>query len=152
MGYSTEFSGTIYFKHELTASQIAAIEKFFGADMREHPEWKEFMGLQDPNGWLNYIPLEFNDSYSGLQWDGSEKASGVVEFLNLIRNYMYSIDKPIVYKDGEIFAQGEEATDRWWVKVEDNTAKAVDIVVTGRTVECPNCEHEFLIDLEEENG
>jgi hypothetical protein len=152
MGYSTEFSGTVYFENELTASQIAAINGIFNEDIRQHPEWVPLLDASDENTYLNYVALEFNKDFTGIEWDGSEKTNGMVEFLNLIRNYMESIGKPIVYKDSEMFAQGEEATDRWWVKVENNVARGVTITVTGRKVECPHCESEFLIDMEETDG
>ena len=68
----------------------------------------------------------------------------------MVRNYMEGMGKPIEFEDGEMFAQGEEATDRWKLVVKDNCAKELKIAVTGRCVECPECGNEFLIDLETE--
>lgn len=147
MGYSTDFSGTIYFEDELTASQIVTMGTILGNDMRDWPELKEHLD-PDADEYLSHIDLCFNDDFTGIEWDGTEKSHGLPDFINMIRNYMESIGKPITFQDGEMFAQGEDATDRWRLVVDGNVAKKVVITVTGREVECPHCEETFFIDLE----
>jgi hypothetical protein len=40
MGYKTQFKGVLKFTQEPTVQQIAVLNKMFGEDCREHPEWK----------------------------------------------------------------------------------------------------------------
>lgn len=147
MGYHTEFTGTLYFKNELTASQITAMSAIFGEDFREHPEWSKFLE-PDAGSYVSWIDLQFNDDFTGIEWSGSENTYDLASCINLIVNYMESIGKPIIFEDGKIFAQGEEATDRWWLTVKNNVAKVINITVTGKNITCPSCGEQFLVDIE----
>lgn len=149
MGHSTEYTGTLMFRDELTASQIAAANKIFGEDTRDHAEWDKF---RISGSYMYHIHLDFNDDYTGILWDGGEKTNDLEESINLFLNVMEDIGKPVTLLDGEIFAQGEEATDRSWIQMRDNVATIVEIIVTGRKVECPHCGSDFLIDMEEDDG
>jgi len=137
MGYSTEFRGELKFTKELTASQLAKVKSFLGEDCRDHPEWN----ATD----LTYIDLEFNDDFSGLRWDESEKSYGLVEKVNLIISEMKK-----KYSDfslsGELLAQGEDLEDRWLLKMENGKALQIDITIQGKKTTCPHCGEEFIIE------
>lgn len=113
MGYNTDFSGTLYFKNELTIRQFKELEKFMGADCREHPEW----GNTD----ISYIDLQINNDYTGIEWDGSEKTYELVLKINLIISNMQK-QFPGFELEGELLAQGEDINDRYLITIENNVA------------------------------
>jgi hypothetical protein len=113
MGYSTNFKGELKFTTQLDAEHIAKVKSFLGEDYREHPEW----GNTD----LTYIDLEFTENFSGLKWDGSEKTYQLADKINLLID---NIKKE--YSDfgltGTLYAQGEEASDKWCLVMENGVA------------------------------
>ncbi len=137
MGYDTDFSGTLLFLTELTASQIVALKDMCGEDCRDHPEW----GAKD----LTYISLELNDTLDGLRWDGSEKTYDLVEKVNLVIQMM-QLRWPDFALAGRLTAQGEERDDRWILEIgQDGWAhkRAIPIYMSGTEVTCPHCRNEF---------
>lgn len=130
MGYSTDFSGVLTFKKELTGKQIAKIQTFLGADCREHPEW----GKND----LTWIDLEFAENFEGLQWNGSEKTYDLVKKVNLITEKMRQ-EFPDFEMEGELLAQGEETGDVWKLVMINGVAtkQHVDFMPKGSV--CPHC-------------
>ena len=137
MGYSTDFSGALYFTKELKASEITKLGSFLGADCREHPEW----GQSD----LTYIDLKFLNDFSGLEWNGREKTCELIEKINLIIKEMKKFF-PDFGLSGSMLAQGEDIEDRWNLVVENNIAKRVDILMVGDKIECPHCGEYFYLE------
>ena len=141
MGYSTEFSGNLFFKKELRASELAELNKFLGEDCREHPEWG--------NTGLSYIDLELTKDFSGLKWNGSEKTYDLVDKVNLIIEEMQKV-YPDFGLTGELLAKGEEVDDVWRLVMENNEAHERKIDFSHkRKVTCPHCEEEFFLEDEE---
>jgi len=128
MGYNTVFSGSLTFVPELTSSQLAKVESFFGEDCRDHPEW-------DADD-MTFIDLELTNDYAGMQWNGDEKTYDLVEKINLIIRHMRAV-VPNFTVAGEMFAQGEEIGDIWKIVVDDETGyvKAGDIKISDDTDE-----------------
>lgn len=147
MGYSTEFTGEMKFKTELSASQLAKVKSFLDEDIREHPEWQ---GSVVPNdAWIYYIKLEFLDDFSGLRWSGVEKTNGLHAMLNLITLEMRK-EYPDFCLEGSMMAQGEDVEDRWQIIIDDTgMAQKIDIVIMGSRVTCPHCEQEFILEGQE---
>lgn len=143
MGYSTDFTGELKFTKELTASQLAKVKSFLGQDCRQHPEWG--------NTELTYIDLEFTVDFTGLIWDGSEKTYDLTEKVNLIIENVCK-DFPDFGLKGELLAQGENFDDRWALSVENNIASERRIIITGKTITCPHCEEQFILEESEETN
>lgn len=140
MGYTTTFKGTLKFKSELSAKQLAKVKSFFGEDCREHPEW-------DCEG--SYIDLRFTDDFSGIEWDdATEKNYGMVEHVNLIIREMKK-DFPDFELEGKLLAQGEEIEDRWVLSIENGIAIDKKIELKGTKVTCPHCDEQFIIETDE---
>lgn len=136
MGYSTEYRGEMKFSKELTASEIAKVNKFLDEDCRDHPEWKNSKNLY-------YVNLKFNEDYSGLEWDGSEKVDDLTNYINLIID---NIDiKDFGFK-GKILAQGEDIDDRYEIIIKDGRAFHKDIKPSGEKTTCPHCEKDFYLE------
>ena len=135
MGYSTEFKGELKFNRELTASQLAKVKSFLGEDCRDHPEWINGVGLY-------HVDLEFNDDFSGLKWDESEKTYGMVDLINMIIANMVLL-YPDFGLNGRLTAQGESIDDRYDVIMEDEVAVKKDITPSRTKIKCPCCEEEF---------
>ena len=136
MGYSTNFSGTLKFKKELTASQIVKVKSFLGQDCRQHPEWGSN---------LTFIDLQLTDDFSALEWDGSEKTYNLQDKVNLIIREMKKV-YPDFELEGSLLAQGESIEDRWSLVIESNTAFKRDIALTGKRIKCPCCGEYFLLE------
>lgn len=125
MGYNTEFSGELLFKNPLSETEIDYMESFFWIELHIENEGKI------------YVNLEFNEDWTGLRWDGSEKTRLLEESINHIIEKMRDnfIDFELT---GEIKAQGEEIGDLYIIKIENNRAVRVNFTHT-----CPSCGHEF---------
>lgn len=143
MGYSTNFEGKLEFTTELTASQLAKVKSFMGADCREHPEW-EVAKKQE----LTWIDLELCDDFSGIEWNGGEKTYDLVEKINLIINEMNKVYPDFGLK-GSMNAQGEDFDDRWILAInEEGYAERRDIVIQGEKVTCPLCDGHFILETD----
>ncbi len=142
MGYNTTFKGTLTFVHDVTAKQIAALQKMFGEDCREHPEW----GAKH----MTYIDLRLNEDMSGIEWDdATEKTYDLTEKVNLVIRVMRE-KWPEFALSGVLLAQGEDITDRWkMVVTEHGGAAKVEVQVVGQKVTCPHCDGEFIVEMEE---
>ena len=139
MGYSTEFEGELKFTRELTSTELAAVKKMLWADCSDYPEWKHFKG--------HYIQFEFTDDFSGIKWDGSEKFYEAVGAVNtLIAEVRKTV--PDFGLTGTLYAEGEEADDRWALSIIDGQAVRVDTPPIGTKIICPHCECEFYLEQE----
>jgi hypothetical protein len=148
MGYSTDFMGLLKFKHEPTVAELAKLETFMGEDIRSHPDWVEDVKKLYPREYLTYINLEItNDGKEapvGICWDGSEKSYDMVAKINFIL-YEMRKDFPDFDLVGTLEAQGEDASDRWYVVMEKGQAvdKNAFIAPEDEEIECPHC-HKFF--------
>ena len=140
MGYDTKYQGTLYFKEELLSSELARLNSMLGEDCRDHPEW----GV---NGHLTYIDLELNDDFNGIQWNGSEKTYDLDEKINLVINFMKTINSRFGLT-GKLLCQGEDVDDRFEIVAQENGyvkhIKLDDVKI--QMVICPNCDHRFTND------
>lgn len=148
MGYTTEFDGVLKFKTELTTSELRALNSYLGEDVREHKDWTE--GIDDAE-YMSYVDLKVTDDFTGIKWDGSEKTYGMVSLVNMICKEMKKI-KPDFELIGELQAQGEEASDRWILRMVDGVATEVKLIPTGELIECPHCGEEFRTGEYKEGG
>jgi hypothetical protein len=140
MGYSTEFQGRLEFTRELKASELALLGSMMGEDCRDHPEWGE--GLPG-FGSLNFVHFRICRDFGGIEWDGSEKAYGTMEIVNLITHLMRK-QFPDFQLKGIIHAQGEDFDDRWELRINSvGTAYQAKLELKGKIIECPNCEQKF---------
>jgi hypothetical protein len=143
MGYSTDFEGTLTFAHEATAPQLAALNAMFGKDFRDHPEWtpeRDEYGHYDPD-----IKLKLADDFSGIQWNGWEKAYRLDLSVNVVTNEMRKT-WPDFTLAGELMAQGEDIEDRWRLYIDENgMAQREELALVGKLVTCPLCEGRFVL-------
>lgn len=137
MGYTTTFKGILQFDPELTAKQLAAINKILGEDCRDHPEW-------NADG-LYCIDLELTDDFSGIEWDGMEKTYQMEALVNVVIEEMRK-QWPDFGLKGKLAAQGEDIEDRWELLIVDGLAVRRDIVIAGKRIICPCCDEEFIIE------
>ena len=129
MGYSTDFSGVLTFKEELTATQLNKLNSFLGEDCRNHPEWEASAGLY-------YVDLELTEDFSGIKWNGAEKTYDMVDIVNMILTNMRKVI-PDFNLEGKLLAQGEDIDDRWELVMEDGLAVRREVPHTGQKVTCP---------------
>ena len=135
MGYTTKFKGTLKFDCEMTVPMLAAVKGYSGLDGRELPEGK---------GDFTYIDLVLNDDFSGLEWDsGTEKNHGMVDAVNYIIEDMRRKWPGFALK-GELLAQGEDAKDRWILKVDGGMAVKKPVKLKGVERQCPECHYEWF--------
>ena len=134
MGYSTDFTGELKFKNELSSKELGYLNKMLGEDCRDHPEWNK------PD--LSYIDLELLEDFSGLKWNDSEKTYSLTEKVNLIITEMTKI-KPDFELTGMLSAQGEEAEDRWTLVIKDGVAIKEKIELNVTEIKCPHCENKI---------
>jgi len=139
MGYNTDFLGELKFTSELSAKALAKVKSFLGEDCRDHPEWQ-------CSG--SYINLEFNDDFTGLKWDGSEKTYEMTNSVNLIIRETKK-EFPDFGLKGQLICQGEDVEDRWLLKIENGIAIEKKIEIKGKKIECPHCNEKFILEIEE---
>ena len=142
MGYSTDFDGVLYFTTDLQASRLLQLKSMLEVD-----NWQQRLEWKDTN--VRYIDLELTGDFTGLQWNGAEKTYYMVETVNLIITEMRKTTPDFGLK-GKLYAQGEEFDDRWVLEIgEDGWAKRTDIIISGKTVTCPHCNSEFVLEEED---
>ena len=123
MGYTTDFDGTINVVPPLSTEDA----EFLVAFADERHEDPEFPGI-----WCNWEPVEafrvvksstgavrhVTEYGAGIAWNEAEKFYSSAEWMK------YIIDKFLAPKgymlNGVIEAQGEDAEDRWRIRVEHN--------------------------------
>ncbi len=130
MGYSTDYAGEIRIAN-LNLDRVRTLQKYFGEDKRD----------LDPVPKVDFyhFNIELNDELTALKWDGSEKTSYLEQMLNFLKEAA-----GLEFQEGDqILAQGEEATDRYLITIENNTAVTKTIQVGG-FVHCPECDHRFI--------
>jgi hypothetical protein len=138
MGYSTDFTGELRFTKEATVGQLAELNRMFGEDCRDHPEWKA-------DG-LYYVDLELSEDFGGIKWNGAEKTYQLDKIVNVVIAQMRKT-WPDFGLTGQMLAQGEDAADRWALVIgDDGFAEAKQIVITGKRVECPSCGKHFIVE------
>ena len=148
MGYSTDFRGKLKFRNELSASHIAYLLTFLGADRRD-------IGYDDPWDYIDgkygkywyHIDLEFTEDFSGLKWNDCEKT---YELENIINFLTYKMDEKFPDFDfeleGQLQAQGEDMEDRWTLFMKNGKAIKLQRPKKGKKIECPHCEEEFYLE------
>ena len=147
MGYSTDYKGVFKFKDELKSSELAHLNQFLGEDVRDHEEWQtDKLGKEIAEGNF-YINICLADDFSGVMWNEDEKTNGMEDQINFLTAQMKKI-KPDFAFEGEMMAQGEEWDDRYKIVISKGVAVKKSVIIKGRKVECPECEHVFLIDEE----
>lgn len=133
MGYTTKFTGELKFTTKLSQAHLITLGTYFGEDCKDHPEW-------DTKG--TYIDLIFNKDLSGIKWDSrTEKNDGMVDHINLIIREMRKI-LPEFNLTGVMFAQGEDITDTWSIRIVDGLAVKVKRGEYYQIV-CPHCNEPF---------
>lgn len=143
VGYNTDYIGQFEIKglgHN-KAYGLNVLSAMCGEDCRDHPEWKPAAD--------NLTYLNFEVTGDKLEWDGSEKSYDMAAKLNFITKYMRTHVSGTFHFDGEFLCQGEDATDRYYIKI-DSTGMAHEVPITelatGDKVKCPNCFHEFELE------
>lgn len=138
MGYSTSFTGSLKFASEPTTKQLAKLNAMFGEDCRDHPEW-------NAKG-LYYVDLKLTEDFTGIEWNGAEKTYELDKIINVVIGEMRK-EFPGFSLIGTLFAQGEDADDRWQLVVgDDSIARRIKVQIVGTKVECPRCEHKFYLE------
>lgn len=147
MGYTTEFDGAVTIDPPLNEQEIQFLRKFSGTRRMNRHAGPYFVDAEDdfgqgrssdiidynrpspgqPGLWCQWVPT---DDGSKIEWDGNEKFYDSVEWMKYLIDHFLSptaIAKDVLpflqanhTVNGEIFAQGEETSDRWKLVVEDN--------------------------------
>lgn len=144
MGYSTDFSGVLKIKNDLTASQLRELNRILNSDtedlLKEFPEAFKGDNYQAKNA---YIQVELTKELDGIRWDGSEKCYYMTEVINVIIECMKKT-VPDFELEGSLLAQGEDIEDRWTLMIENNVAKKIDSPPPGKKIKCPHCGKKFF--------
>ncbi len=139
MGYTTTFTGKLEFTDAVKPKMLALIKSVEFADLRElDPTYEDDHDV-------SYLQFRITDDFSGIEWDGSEKWYGAVACVNWLIAFVRR-EFPKFSLKGQMCAQGEDAADRWILRMVDGVATKVETPPTGRTVECPDCGATFYPD------
>lgn len=133
MGYSTQFKGILKFAADPSPQQLAELNKWFAADVR------------DKVPTANYVDFKFAKDYSGIQWSNGEKFYGAEDVVNFLIAEMRKRWPDFTFT-GELLAQGDDIDDRWRLRMVDGLATKVPDPPTGRKVTCPHCERQFTLE------
>lgn len=145
MGYTTEFSGQISVEPPLSAEEVEFLYKFANTrrmKRKKGPYYVDGLGFKgqdrevdvldqnvppdgQPGLWCHWISTPDGKF---VEWDGGEKFYNPAEWMAyLIEHFLkpsHLATMPFLGEhslNGEILAQGEDITDRWLLKVENNT-------------------------------
>jgi len=152
MGYTTDFEGSVTVEPPLNEAEIAFLKKFNDTrrmNRKKGPYYVDGGGFagQDqeediidfnspprgqPGLWCQWVPTEDGTQ---LEWDGGEKFYESVKWMQYIIDHFLkpgaiaAAELPFLQANhvvtGEIFAQGEESSDKWKLVVENNKARSV---------------------------
>lgn len=111
MGYDTKLRGTVTITPALTAAQVDSLNLFAASSHRE-PGY--------PGVWCQWVPT---DDGAGLKWDGNEKFTNYVEWLNYLIDHRFKPWGCVL--NGRVRWHGEEAGDSGVIWVKDNQVKVV---------------------------
>lgn len=124
MGYTTEFTGSLYFTCSMTEEMTKKLESYFDEDARDHKDWT--IPLDKWNyPCFNYIDIQINKAGNGIEWTGSEKTYGMTEIIQFVLFEMRK-DYPQFSLIGVMEAQGEEVGDHWFLIADGDRAFQVD--------------------------
>lgn len=146
MGYSTDFKGELKFKEELKASEISFLNTYLEKDRRDIGfEDDSKVYVSDREYWY-HINLMFNEDFSGIKWNGSEKTYNLPEIINWLLKLMKEQFNKEFVLEGKLFAQGEEYDDKWELIMIENIATNNEIKLVGQKIKCPICEEYFILE------
>lgn len=118
MGYTTEFSGKVTISPALSLEDYKYLEALSQNDQRDKGPWQVPGKAEAGHYFCQWSPSEDGTS---LAWDGNEKfyhSAGWMRYI--VEDYL----APMGYVcNGEIEAQGEDMSDRWLLRVQDNVAR-----------------------------
>lgn len=148
MGYTTEFSGHVTIDPPLNREEVTFLTKFAQTRRMNRLNGPYFVdGSGDfgqgndpdivnfnepatgqPGLWCQWVP---NENGTTIEWDGNEKFYNSAEWMKYLIDHFLKpgaiADLPFLQKNhvvnGIIDAQGEEASDRWQIVVENNVVK-----------------------------
>lgn len=147
MGYSTNFTGALKFKNELSAKHIAYMKKFLGEDRREIGYEDDKKAYATGGSYWYHLDIELTEELDGLQWNGSEKTYDMPHLINFVLTRMIEKFPDFDFSmTGKIAAQGQEVDDRWEVVFEKEKAIKRDVKVKGTFVRCTECEAKIIIE------
>jgi len=148
MGYTTYFEGSIDVDPPLNAKEIEYINKFSDSRRMNRTNGPYYLGgsgfhgqdrdddvidynkpdPSQPGLWCQWIANEEGDA---IEWDEGEKFYEATEWMQYIIDHFLGLD-PIARRvnknfdflqghtlNGEIYAEGEESEDRWYIEVKD---------------------------------
>ena len=147
MGYSTEFTGKLTFKNEVTGKELAALSQYLGVDRRDIGfESDSVYECGEYGSYWFHIDFELTDDFSGIQWNKVEKFYQAEHIVNWITARMHDLGYEDFYFEGELLAQGERFDDRWRLVMSDGIASKVEFPKIGQRLTCPYCEEEFILE------
>lgn len=138
MGYSTKFEGSLTFAETPTVPMLAALQEWFGKDLREVDPYyaKEHC--------LYYVDAKLTYNLLGIEWDRNEKNSFGPALVNWLIHRMQWEGFEDFGLRGKMMAQGEDAEDRWLLVCDENGARKIPTPPSGIAVTCPDCGHRFF--------
>jgi hypothetical protein len=119
---------------------------FLGKDRRDIGLGSDDIYAQGYGSYWYHIDYELLPDFSGIQWNGSEKAYDMEHIANFL------IDKikemfPDFALTGKMIAQGEDIDDRWELIIgEDGRAIKRMVKPSGSAIICPHCEKKVYVD------
>jgi len=150
MGYTTEFEGAFTVSPPLSAEEVDFLFKFSqtrrmdreqGPYYVDDPHWLGGEGVYvnrppagQPGLWCQWEP---SDDGTEIQWDGSEKAYDMVEWIIYLIDHflrpgcLAASELPFLQANhlvnGVVDAHGEDPTDHWRIKIKDNVVTVVGL-------------------------
>lgn len=144
MGYTTTYTGTLFFKKEPTVEILRELKRLEHADARakENRHWLADFPQADE---VRYIAFRITDNLDGIEWNEDEKFNEAIEAVNLITHRLRKIDPSFAF-EGSLNAQGEDFDDRWVLEIDDQGwAVKRELKLIGDVVRCPHCDNKFML-------
>lgn len=146
MGYTTEFDGILKFARPITTDALAELTKYLGKDRRDigYAGDTIYEGGKYGSYWY-HIDYELADDFSGIKWNGAEKAYDMEHIANWLIDKMREKFSDFTLM-GFMNAKGDEFDDRWVLTIENNRAVKRILTIQGKIIKCPHCEEKFVLE------
>lgn len=140
MGYTTEFKGVLNFTKNLTGPELAYLNTFLSKDRRDigYKDDTIYQGGKYGTYWY-HIDYQLSDDFSGIEWNGTEKAYDMEHIANWLIDKMKE-KFPDFELTGEMSAQGEETLDRWSLVIKNGRAVKEKLTTKCKKIKCPECD------------
>ena len=119
MGYTTTFEGEFKITPSLTEDQLETLSTFM--------EDRHGGNVKVAEGFPSFY-CDWTTDGNSIYWNGSEKSYEMLAWIKLLKREYF--DKWGCTLTGEVFAQGEDQSDKWGMRAKDGKIVALAAKIT----------------------